>query len=262
MPASNFTEPMPPGESSVTVFLPVYNEASSIESTLREFYDGVVRPLSGTLLVCEDGSTDGTGEVLRRLATQLPMRLVQGPHRKGYAGAMRDGLRLVDTTYVFIADSDGQYDPSEFWKIWRARDSYDMVIGRKVERQEKAYRSFLSRGFHILVKAFVGVRLHDMDCGFRLIRRKVVDEVLPEVGSLQYSFLAEFSILADRQGFQILEVPVAHRNRHSGSSTIYAWNRLPRILVAQVLGLLRLAYRLNRAPPSVAHDSRSSGADI
>jgi glycosyltransferase involved in cell wall biosynthesis len=230
----------------LTVFLPVYNEAKSISQILRDFHGRVVAPCRAKLLVCEDGSTDGSREVLERLARELPMGLVTGPGRKGYARAARDGLGLIDTPYVFFADSDGQYDPADFWKIWNARGTYDMVIGRKEQRQEKLYRTVLSRGFHLLVKAFTSVPLKDMDCGFRLIRREVVEAVLPEVRSLKYSFWAEFSIVAYRKGFRILEVPVSHRPSARGGTSIYSWNRMPRILLMQVLGLLRLAYRLNR----------------
>jgi glycosyltransferase involved in cell wall biosynthesis len=253
---------IPTTTAKLTLFLPVYNEVSSIEGVLRGFYEQVARPLGAQLLVCEDGSSDGTPEVLEKLAREIPMRLVTSRERKGYGGAMRDGLRLVETPYVFIADSDGQYDPSEFWKIWNAADSYDMVIGCKVHREERFYRTLLSRGFHMMIKALTSVPLTDMDCGFRLIRRDVIAKVLPDVRSLRYSFLAEFSIVAYRKGFRVLEVPVSHRARLNGTTSIYAWNRIPWIIYHQVMGLLRLAWRLNRSagdtsrePPSYATQS-------
>ena len=231
---------------ALTTLLPVYNEAGSIASTLREFHDTVIRRWGGTFLVCEDGSTDETPLVLSRLAQELNLTVHSGPLRKGYAGAVRNGLELADSPLVFFTDSDGQYDPNDFDSLWSAIGGCDMVIGRKVRRQERFYRSLLSRGFHILAKAFTGVQLQDMDCGFRLIRRDVIDSVLPEVESLKYSFWAEFSMIAVRKGFRVVEVPVSHRTRVNGGSSIYTWNRLPIILLLQVLGLIRLARRLNR----------------
>jgi glycosyltransferase involved in cell wall biosynthesis len=255
------TESIPTAPSDIstpnaplTLFLPVYNEVNSIAEVLRGFYEQVARPLGAELLVCEDGSSDGTPQVLERLSREIPMRLVSSPSRKGYGGALRDGLRLVRTPYVFIADSDGQYDPSEFWKIWNAANSFDMVIGCKVRREERFYRTLLSRGFHMMIKTFTGVPLRDMDCGFRLIRHEVIAKVLPEVRSLRYSFLAEFSIVAYRKGFRILEVPVSHRARIAGTTSIYAWNRLPWIIYYQVTGLLKLAWRLNRGNGVAAQD--------
>jgi glycosyltransferase involved in cell wall biosynthesis len=246
---------MPSENPELTVFLPVYNEAGCIAGVLKGFYSEVVRPLGAQLLVCEDGSSDGSPEVLERVSREIPMQLVTSRVRKGYGGAMSDGLRRAETPLVFIADSDGQYEPSEFWKIWNAADSYDMVIGRKIVRQERFYRALLSRGFHVLIKAVTNVPLRDMDCGFRLIRRDVIAGVLPEVRSLKYSFLAEFSIVAYRKGFRILEVPVTHHARITGSTSIYSWNRLPWIILYQVVGILRLARRLNREDATAHRES-------
>ncbi len=246
----------------VTVLLPVYNEADTISRVLSEFDSTVVRPIGAELLVCEDGSTDGSAQVLRDLASQLQMRVVSCPDRKGYAQAAHDGLAQIQTPWVFFADSDGQYDPADFWKIWAARESHDMVIGRKVERRERYYRIFLSKGFHLLAKAFTTIPLRDIDCGFRLIRRETLERVLPEVRSLHYSFWAEFTIIAYRKDLRIAEVPVSHRPSLRGGTSIYSWNRLPRILASQILGLLRLAHRLNRdrnvrarSPPRAAVQS-------
>jgi glycosyltransferase involved in cell wall biosynthesis len=233
-------------DGRVTVLLPVYNEAESIGKVLSEFEARVVRPTQGELLVCEDGSTDGSRQVLEELSHEVPMRLVTSPDRKGYAGAAHDGLVQVSTPWVFFADSDGQYDPEDFWKIWEARGSYDMVIGRKVHREERFYRILLSKGFHLLAKAVTTIPLQDMDCGFRLIRREVVDKILPDVYSLQYSFWAEFSIVSYRKGLRIAEIPVSHRQSLRGGTSIYSWNKIPKILILQVVGLLRLARRLNR----------------
>ncbi len=231
----------------LTVFLPVHNEADTIESVLNDFHAQVVAPTGADLLVCEDGSTDGTDEVLERLAARYPMRLQTSRGRKGYADAVRDGLRSVVTQWVFFTDSDGQYYPEDFWKLAAHAKDYDMVIGRKVNRDEPFHRILLSRGFHVLAKALTGVPLQDMDCGFRILRREAIDRILPKVGSLPYSFWAEFSILAYRSGLRIMEVPVSHRSRLNGTTTIYRWERLPAIVGRQFLGLAALSRRIRRS---------------
>jgi glycosyltransferase involved in cell wall biosynthesis len=232
--------------AALTVLLPVHNEANSIEPVLRELNHRVAQPYGARFLVCEDGSTDGTSNLLARLAPEMGFALESHPDRRGYADAVRNGLNLTKSPFVFFTDSDGQYDPADFDVLWKEIASCDMAIGRKLDRRESYYRTLLSGGFHLLIKAFAGVPLQDMDCGFRLIRKEVIEAVLPDVQSLPYSFWAEFSILAYRRGFRVQEVPVSHRPRLHGSSSIYAWNRIPRILIAQFLGLLRLARRLNR----------------
>ncbi len=233
---------------ALTVFLPVHNESGTIAEVLDVVYHDVVVPTGAELLVCEDGSTDGTDQVLRELAKTYPMRLLAGGSRKGYADAVREGLQQIRTPLTFFADSDGQYDPRDFWRLWPHAAEYDIVVGRKVVRDEPLHRILLSRGFHVLAKIATEVPLKDMDCGFRLVRREVVEEVLPEATTLRYSFWAEFTMIAYRKGFRILEVPITHRSRPRGTTSIYTVDRLPSIMRHQFVGLLTLGMRL-RDPP-------------
>src|SRR2546426_9635766 len=136
-------------KSALTVFLPVHNEAEMIGEVLDGVYREVVVPTGADFLVCEDGSTDGTDEVLRELAKTYPMRLLAGGSRKGYADAVREGLQQIRTPLTFFADSDGQYDPRDFWRLWPHAAEYDIVVGRKVVRDEPLHRILLSRGFHV-----------------------------------------------------------------------------------------------------------------
>jgi len=228
----------------LTVFLPVHNEAETIREVLDVVYREVVVPTRADLLVCEDGSTDGTDEVLRELAKRYPMRLRVGGSRKGYAGAVREGLQRIQTPLTFFADSDGQYDPHDFWRLWPHAADYDIVVGRKVVRDEPFHRILLSRGFHVLAKMMTEVPLKDMDCGFRLLRKEVVEAVLPEATTLPDSFWAEFTIIAYRKGFRILEVPITHRPRPRGTTSIYTMDRLPGIMSREFVGLVALGQRL------------------
>jgi glycosyltransferase involved in cell wall biosynthesis len=231
----------------LTVFLPVHNEAETIGEVLDVVYREVVVPTGAELLVCEDGSTDGTEQVLRELAQTYPMRLLAGGSRKGYADAVREGLQRIQTPLTFFADSDGQYDPRDFWRLWPHAAEYDIVVGHKVVRDEPLHRILLSRGFHVLAKMTTEVPLKDMDCGFRLVRREVVEAVLPEATTLRYSFWAEFTMIAYRKGFRILEVPITHRSRPRGTTSIYTVDRLPHIMSHQFMGLLSLGRRLRNA---------------
>jgi len=235
--------------SSLSILLPVHNEADTVEQTLLSIRDQIGIPLNAELVVCEDGSTDGTDAILRRLAEKGVIRLLTDAWRKGYAGAVRDGLRHIRSDFVFFTDSDGQYDPADFWRLWPAAQACDIVIGRKVKRQEPLHRILLSRGFHVLVKALFNIPLRDIDCGFRILRREMLDDVLPEVHSLPFSFWAEFTIVAYQKGYQIMEVPVAHRPRLRGLTNIYRFERLPSIIIAQLIGIIRLRRRLSEPLP-------------
>ncbi len=230
--------------ASVAIVVPAHNEGATIEAVLRDVTAEVAAKLGSEILVCEDGSTDNTKDVLRRLSGELPLRVVTNETRLGYAGGVKRGLLLAHGDVLFFSDSDGQYDPRDFWALRERMDGADLVIGVKTHREEAPHRIILSRGFHFLIKLLFGIRLRDIDCGFRLIRKDIVEDVLRDVRDLPYSFWAEFTIVASLKGLRIAEVPVSHRSRLAGNTTIYQPRRLPKILLLQMRGLLRLRKRM------------------
>ncbi len=243
-------------EDRVAIIVPAHNEGPTIEAVLRDYTDQVASKLGSEILVCEDGSTDNTREVLQRLTRELPLRVVTNEDRLGYGGGVKRGLLLADGDILFFSDSDGQYDPRDFWALQGRMDGADMVIGVKTERHEAPHRILLSRGFHLLIKILFDIQLRDIDCGFRLIRKGIVEDVLREVHDLPYSFWAEFTIVSNLQGLRIAEGPVSHRSRLAGNTTIYQPRRLPKILLLQMRGLLRLRRRMRKTAgtATTAHD--------
>ena len=127
-----------------------------------------------------------------------------------------------------------------FGAYGKTADNYDMIIGRKLVRSEGVHRTILANGFHGIANTLFGLELHDSDCGFRLIRKKVIDSVIDEVKFLKYSFWAEFTIRSCLKGFKIGEVPIDHSRRASGNTQIYAPSKIPLIIVKQLKGLLDL----------------------
>ncbi len=224
----------------IDVVLPVFNEAESIRGVILNFYNEITQKLPSRLIVAEDGSVDGTKEILFELKNEVPFSLYCGLKRKGYAKGVADALRKCNEQWVFFSDSDGQYFPSDFWNLWENRDSFDMIIGRKLHRSEGIHRTILANGFHTVANNLFRLKLHDADCGFRLIRKEVIDSVLDEVKFLKYSFWAEFTIRACLKGFKISEVPITHSIRASGKSQIYEPSKLPLIILKQLKGLIDL----------------------
>ena len=226
--------------STISVVLPVYNEAETVSDLLKTYHNEICRKVSAPLIVAEDGSTDGTKEILFSLQKELPIVLHSDPKRKGYGKAASDALKNCSSDWVFFSDSDGQYSPADFWKLWKRRDGFDMVIGRKVHRTEGEYRIILSNGFHKMLNGIFGLRLHDADCGFRLIRKEVVRVVVDKVRFLDYSFWAEFTVRACLAGFKIAEVPINHSSRTHGETHIYKPSKIATIVLKQLEGLTRL----------------------
>lgn len=236
-------------QPKITVLLPVHNEEKIIERVVVQCYSELSTRLPVFLLVVEDGSTDNTKDVLRRMASQLPLHAILGPTRLGYVGAMKVGLSQIESDLVFVFDSDGQAIPSEFWKIYKLAGQYDMVLGQRAERHDPAHRLFISKVFHVLVTILFRLPVKDVDSSFRIVKKEVIRDVLPETGTLKHSFWAEFTIRACKKGYTAIETPIRTASRTQGGSSLYGLKKLPRIIVDQLIGLLRLRLDLTGLSP-------------
>ena len=235
------------GDPLLAIVLPAYNESEVIRGVILEFFKEIVAKLPSTFMVAEDGSVDQTPSILASLSHEIPISLLSGRDRKGYAKGVCDAIKSCKEEWVFFSDSDGQYYPSDFWKLWGHRHEYDMVVGRKIHRSEGISRTILSKGFNGLVNTLFSLNLHDSDCGFRLIRKNVIQSIAVDSQILKYSFWTEFTIRASFKGFRILEVPINHASRTNGKTRMYPTSKIPSIIVNQLRGLSELFVDLRRA---------------
>ena len=227
----------------VSVILPVHEEAGSIEAVVREIYDELRHQVGVQFIVCEDGSRDGTKDVLRELSQEIPMALEASDERKGYSQAVLDGLHLVDTPYFLCLDSDGQCDPKDFWRLWSLIDATDVVIGRRVPRQDAWQRRVLSKAFYLVFKSLFPIKLHDPSCPFVIGHQRVIRS-LPDKPVLDQGFWWEFVARTLGEGHRIEEVPIRHRARAVGKTKVYTWRTIPRIARTHVAGLWRIKREL------------------
>lgn len=237
---STYRGPAMPELGGVSLVFPVRNESFIIEMTLRNYLSELQPRIPDfELVVTEDGSTDDTKGVLERLEKELSIRLFTSHESKGYQKALIDAVSLAEKEWVFIVDSDYQFAAIDFWRLEPLRDRYDVILGMKAPRKDPWYRVWLSWGYNFLLRFFFGVPYRDMDTGFRLIRRKALHELMPEVHHMT-TFTAEFVVRAHYAGYKIVEVPVPHYERKIGATTIYFISSLFGICVRQFLGVLNM----------------------
>lgn len=230
---------------SLSVIIPVYNEAEVIEDVILGFHGDVIKRYpKSVLIVAEDGSTDGTKEILGKLKNKIRMKLVLGSERKGYMKAVRDALLLAKTDLVFFSDSDNTHDPRDFWKLMRRIDGCDIVTGIRNKRKDSAHRIFLSNVYNWLIGFIFGVKLKDSNVGFKLMRRGVIKNIVPKIKHLKYGFSSELLIRAHKSGMKITEVPISHYRRKTGGATQFSLRRLPKAVWQQLKGLYALRREL------------------
>jgi len=230
---------------SLSVVIPVYNEAEVIENVVRGFYYHVIKKYSRSkLIVAEDGSTDGTKEVLLKLSKKIPIKLVTGKVRKGYMRAVRDALMLANTELVFFSDSDNTHNPKDFWKLLEYIKEYDIVTGIREDRKDPFHRIFLSSIYNAIIALMFGLCLKDTNVGFKLMRKEVAKDIVPRIKHLKYGFSSELLIRAHKNGMRIKEVPVSHFRRKTGGATQFSLRNLPKAVYQQIIGLYRLKREL------------------
>ena len=220
------------GVQLVSVITLVFNEATVIEDVLRGLHEAVILRLPGSeLIVAEDGSQDGTKEILQRLEQEIAIRLISGEQRKGYVQAYRDALGLARHDWVFFSDSGGKHDPADFWKLHQHIPEYDLVQGSKVNRQDAFYRLLLTRAFNWILNHYFGVDFHDIDCGFRLFSRQLALDLQCQDWIFGDLINSELTLRAVYRGYRAKEVPVSHFARKSGPSRGLPPRKIPRVIL-------------------------------
>jgi glycosyltransferase involved in cell wall biosynthesis len=236
----------------IEIVMPVHNEADCVESVIMEIWREIAPHLDVEFIVCEDGSMDGTKEILRALSGKLPVRLILADERKGYSRAVIDGLKASTADFVLCLESDGQYTPRDFWEFYEYKDDYDISIGWRKPRKDTLARKVMSACFGCVYRVLFQSPLHDPSCAFMLIKRHVIDDLMGEMGLLMEGFQREFIARAHGRGLRIREIPVHHRSRRSGGTKAFPLARIPQVAASNLLGLVRLWWAIRMAGTAVA----------
>jgi dolichol-phosphate mannosyltransferase len=208
---------------NATVCLPTYNERENVERMVRALVARRVR-----VLVIDDNSPDGTGEIADRLAAELSEVSVLHRERKeglgpayiaGFRHALAEGAELI-----LEMDCDFSHDPDDVPRLIEATREADLVLGSRYVpggrvRNWGAIRRFISRGGSLYAQVFLGLPVRDLTGGFKCYRRAVLEALpLEEIHSKGYAFQIETTYRTLRKGFRVKEVPITFVDRIEGGS--------------------------------------------
>src|SRR5262249_35131642 len=155
---------------NLSIILPVHNEIDFLERVIAE-WDACLRKIPGlhhVFIICEDGSTDGTKELIIELERQYPILNNSVTRRRGYGQAVRDGIWLSETDYVLCIDSDGQIGPDRMNEVWGRRSEDHVIIGWRYPRLDPLIRLTYSKLFKLYHRLLFPNSLHDPSCPFVL----------------------------------------------------------------------------------------------
>jgi glycosyltransferase involved in cell wall biosynthesis len=207
----------------VSVFFPAYNDAPSLPALIGRTFAVLEENVADfEVIVVNDGSQDNTAEVLTRLASTYGprMRIVTHAENRGYGGALRSGFAAARKELVFYTDGDGQYDVGELPKLLaRMRVGVSFVNGYKLQRNDPWHRIWIGKVYNQFARLLFNVRLRDIDCDFRLIRRELIEAI--DLESTSGTICVELVRKLELCGMDVEEVGVSHYPRLHGKSQFF-----------------------------------------
>lgn len=228
----------------LSIFLPAYNEEENIEAAVKNVTEAASKyAKKWELTIVDDGSSDNTNKIVLNLAKSNGNIKVIGHERnQGYGASLKTGLYNAKYEWISFIDSDGQFDFGEikgFIEKQKETEA-DLVIGYYKNRKASFAKKLSSKVWEAFVFLLFGLKVRDIDCGFKLISRKVMDKI-PHLESERGAFItSELLIKAKKSGFKIVEIPITHYPRLKGEAT----GRKLTVIIESFVDLFRLWKKL------------------
>ncbi|MCL5037888.1 MAG: glycosyltransferase family 2 protein [Chloroflexi bacterium] len=201
---------------SLSYFVPARDEAGNLPGLINralEVLPAYTKKLE--IIVVDDGSSDNTRAVVSEIERRDPrVRLISHPKPRGYGAALRTGFEASRNEWVFMTDGDGQFDPGEISLLLKYSGDFPVILGKRIKRKDGIQRLFVPWVYHIMLRLLLGLKAKDIDCGFKLIRKDVLDKMkLKSEGGF---ISAELLYRASQKGIPVMQTGVSHFARRTG----------------------------------------------
>ena len=227
---------------NLQILMPAHNEAKSLEKLVPEIHNNINNKIDYSIIICEDGSTDNTLEVIENLKKTFPIKLITAKEKKGYSIAMLDGIKEAKADYLLIMDSDGQSNPEEIINFWSKRKSANLINGHRVNRKDYMYRRIYSKVALLIYKFLFNVPLKDPSYAYIMMEKKVHNSLNNFKPEMPDGFFWEFNARAKNIGFTFHNLKIIHNERYFGETRIYHWSKLPMVSYNNLLGMIKIKF--------------------
>lgn len=230
----------------LSIVLPAHNEEDNIESSIARATEVAERLFDGhEVVVVDDGSTDDTAAIVRRIAQSDPrVRLISHGRNRGYGEALRTGFLSARLDYLFYTDADLQFDIDELELLVQYVGAVDVIVGYRRQRQDPLQRRLSAWVWNRIMRLLFYVPVRDLDCAFKLFNRRVLEDL--DIESVGLLVNTELMVKLGRSGYSLVEVGVTHLPRPAGESKFGSF----RVILVALIELLRMRRRLSSFEPT------------
>jgi glycosyltransferase involved in cell wall biosynthesis len=226
---------------SISIVLPVFNEVKSLEHVISNWNKYLNNEkIKHEFVVCEDGSTDGTKELITSIKEKYPISVQSGKNREGYGSGVIKGIVASKFNFILCIDSDGQCMPNSFSLFYKNRFSGDILIGNRNPRKDPVIRIIYSKLFKIIHDLIFNTKIKDPSCPYVMAKKEVYLKLLNKLQYLREGFWWGFVAAAKMYNLKFIEIDLIHKKRFDGSSVVYKPTKIPAIIIRNIIGLFKL----------------------
>lgn len=233
---------------NLSVFFPCVNEEGNLETTVSKavsILDSL--KLDYEIIIVNDGSKDRTGQIAEKLAKENKnIKVITHPKNLGYGEALKSGFYNAKYDTIVYTDGDGQFDFSQVTNFINKLSEADLIIGYRIKRQDPLFRLLFAKGWALALFAFFRLKLRDVDCGFKMIKKQILEKI-PKLQSQRGAMInAELAIKTKKAGFNVAQIGVNHYPRLSGKPT----GANITVIIKSFLDLVKLWWQVKQGKPA------------
>ncbi len=231
---------------NISLVLPVFNEKKSLLYVIKSWHQFLIKQnIKHEFVICEDGSTDGTKELVQELKEKYPISDQSSKERLGYGGGVTRGINASKFEYILCIDSDGQCMPNSFMKFYNCEKEKDIIIGNRNPRRDPKLRIIYSKLLKVFHDLLFNSKITDPSCPYVFAKKDVYLELLPKLSYVKEAYWWGFIGAAIMLKKKIIEYDIEHFERYDGSSVVYKFSKMPGIIFRNLLGLVKLKRSFN-----------------